>query len=127
MALSNSQYNAIMRTYNQKQLDNKHDQDRRVQEIYEQIPQIRQIEDAISSQALICGKRLLDGDVTARSNLKAQIEDLREQKALLLSSHGYAADYMEEHYRCADCKDTGYIGGSKCHCFKQEQIKLLYA
>ncbi|MEG2699928.1 MAG: DNA replication protein DnaC, partial [Hungatella sp.] len=34
MALSNSQYNAIMRTYNQKQLDNKHDQDRRVQEIY---------------------------------------------------------------------------------------------
>ncbi|MEG0369556.1 MAG: ATP-binding protein, partial [Hungatella sp.] len=118
---------AIMRTYNQKQLDNKHDQDRRVQEIYEQIPQIRQIEDAISSQALICGKRLLDGDLTARGNLKAQIEDLREQKALLLSSHGYAADYMEEHYRCADCKDTGYIGGSKCHCFKQEQIKLLYA
>lgn len=127
MALSNSQYNAIMRIYNQKQLKNKHYQDNRVREVYERIPQIRQLEDEISSQAVICAKRLLEGDTTARDALKYQIEDLREQKVVLLAAHGYKPEYMEIGYDCSDCQDTGYKSGKKCHCFRQEQIKLLYA
>lgn len=127
MALSNSQYNAIMRIYNQKQLKNKHEQDGRVHEVYSRIPQIRQIEDEISSQAVISARRLLDGDLSARETLRGRIEDLREQKAVLLQAYGFPADYMEMHYNCQDCQDTGYIGGKKCHCFKKEQIKLLYA
>ena len=35
MALSNSQYDSIMRIYNQKQLNNKHELDRRTKEVYE--------------------------------------------------------------------------------------------
>ena len=29
-------------------------------------------------------------------------------------------------YQCSDCKDTGYIGNEKCHCFKKQIITLLY-
>ena len=32
MALSNSQYNAIMRMYDRRQIENKHDQDARIRE-----------------------------------------------------------------------------------------------
>lgn len=127
MALSNSQYNAIMRIYNQKQLKNKHEQDVRVEAVYGRIPQIRQIEDEISSQAVISARKLLDGDLTARETLRGRIADLREQKAALLQAYGFPADYMEMQYTCPDCQDTGYIGGQKCHCFRKEQIKLLYA
>ena len=127
MALSNSQYNAIMRVYNQKQLKNKHEQDERVRRVYERIPQIRDLEQEISSSAVQCARRLLDGDETAKDGLKQQIDDLREQKEILLASAGFPKDYMEMQYTCPDCQDTGYIGGKKCHCFKQEQIKLLYA
>lgn len=127
MALSNSQYNAIMRVYNQKQLENKHEQDERVRKVYERIPQIRDLEQEISTRAVQCARRLLDGDESAKEGLKQQIEDLREQKEILLASAGFPKDYMEMHYTCQDCQDTGYIGGKKCHCFKQEQIKLLYA
>lgn len=127
MALSNSQYNAIMRVYNQRQLKNRHDQDERVRKVYEMIPQIQELEREISSRAVQSARRLLDGDENAREGLKQQIEDLREQKEILLASHGLPKDYMEPHYTCSDCQDTGYIGGRKCHCFKQEQIKLLYA
>ena len=81
MALSNSQYNAIMRIYGQKQIQNKHEQDRRVQEVYSRIPQIPQLEAEISSRAVECAKKLLDGDLTARTGLKEQIEDLRETEA----------------------------------------------
>lgn len=127
MALSNSQYNAIMRIYNQRQLHNRHDQDQRLREVYKNLPQIRQIEEAIGAQAVMSARRLLEGDVKGRDGLKQQIEDLKEQKALLLASGGFAPDYMELRYTCSDCQDTGYLGGHKCHCFKQEQIKLLYA
>ena len=34
MSLSNSQYNAIMRIYNQRQFQDKYEQDERIKEIY---------------------------------------------------------------------------------------------
>ncbi|MEE1050489.1 MAG: ATP-binding protein [Lachnospiraceae bacterium] len=33
---------------------------------------------------------------------------------------------MEVPYQCPDCRDTGYINGEKCHCFRQEEISILY-
>ncbi len=127
MSLSNSQYNAIMRIYNQRQFQNKYEQDRRVREVYERIPQIRQIDDTISTQAVACARRILDGDGRARQVLRHQLEDLREQKAVLLEAYGYAPDYMEMHYHCPKCQDTGYMEGKKCQCFKKEEITLLYS
>lgn len=127
MALSNSQYNAIMRIYSQRQLQDKYEQDLRRQEVYDKVPQVKQIEDEISTQAVACARRMLDGDVHARNELKRHIEDLKEQKEVLLTAYGFAPDYMEMHYHCEECQDTGYQNGKKCRCFKKEQIRLLYS
>lgn len=127
MSLNNSQYNAIMRIYNQRQFQDKYEQDQRREEVYQKVPQIRQIEDEISSQAVRCARKLLDGDANAKEELKQHIEDLREQKEVLLSAFGFPADYMEIHYACPECQDTGYVDGRKCRCFKKEEIRLLYS
>ena len=127
MSLNNSQYNAIMRIYNQRQFQDKYEQDQRREEVYQKVPQIRQIEDEISSQAVRCARKLLDGDTNAKEELKQHIEDLREQKEVLLSAFGFPADYMEMHYACPECQDTGYVDGRKCRCFKKEAIRLLYS
>lgn len=127
MSLNNSQYNAIMRIYNQRQFQDKYEQDQRREEVYQKVPQIRQIEDEISSQAVRCARKLLDGDANAKEELKQHIEDLREQKEVLLSAFGFPADYMEMHYVCPECQDTGYVDGKKCRCFKKEEIRLLYS
>ena len=127
MSLNNSQYNAIMRIYNQRQFQDKYEQDQRREEVYQKVPQIRQIEDEISSQAVRCARKLLDGDTNAKEELKQHIEDLREQKEVLLSAFGFPADYMEMHYSCPECQDTGYVDGRKCRCFKKEEIRLLYS
>ena len=66
MSLNNSQYNAIMRIYNQRQFQDKYEQDQRREEVYQKVPQIRQIEDEISSQAVRCARKLLDGDTNAK-------------------------------------------------------------
>ena len=127
MSLNNSQYNAIMRIYNQRQFQDKYEQDQRREEVYQKVPQIRQIEDEISSQAVRCARKLLDGDTNAKEELKQHIEDLREQKEVLLSAFGFPADYMEMHYACPECQDTGYVDGRKCRCVKKEEIRLLYS
>lgn len=127
MGLSNSQYNAIMRIYNQKQFQNKHEQDRRTTEVHTEYPVIQELEQLITSKAVERAKRLLDGDEEAGRKLKGEVEDLREQKKVLLKSFGYPENYMEMQYNCKDCEDTGYHNGKKCHCFRKEEIKLLYA
>ena len=52
MALSNSQYESIMRVYNRTQLQKKHELDARVDEVYEKIPAIREMNDAIAASMM---------------------------------------------------------------------------
>ena len=127
MALSNSQYDAIMREYGRQQMENQHRLEERRREIYGRLPVIRELEAEIAGRSVACARRLLEGDQGALERLRAELSDLREQKALLIRAAGYPDDYLELHYRCPDCKDTGLIDGRKCHCFLQAQMKLLYA
>ena len=61
MALSNSQYQEIMRDYQAQQLRNKHEQDERIREIYERLPAVREIDQAVSTRAVLRAKELLNG------------------------------------------------------------------
>lgn len=127
MALSNSQYNAVMREYEQQQLTDRHEREARVAEVFSKIPRIEELEKEISTRAAACARRLLEGDTGARSQLKAELADLREERVALLKSAGFPEDYMEMRYRCPDCQDTGYSNGRRCHCFERERIRVLYA
>lgn len=127
MALSNAQYNAVMRKYEQQQLKNRHERETRVAEVYEKIPQIRELDQEISTKAADSARRVLEGDRTARARLKEELLDLREQKQVLLRAAGFPEDYMEMRYQCPDCKDTGYADGKRCHCFERSRIRILYA
>ena len=126
MALSNSQYDHLMRTYEQKQLDNEFQLRKRYEKAYALIPELEEMDHSISSLSVKKARLLLDGDQTALSSLKSEIEELSARKPALLKSHGLPANYLEMHYQCPDCKDTGYIGTHKCHCFKKAIIDLLY-
>ena len=58
--------------------------------------------------------------------LRNCLAGLSAHKAQLLTDAGLPADYLEPVYECPDCKDTGYVDGQKCHCFRQAMITLLY-
>ena len=126
MALSNSQYDELMRTYEQRQLDNEHALRKRYETACSMIPKLPALDDAISSISIKQARLLLDGHEDALSKLKEEISRLSAQKQALLCSHGFPEDYLELHYLCPDCKDTGYIGTNKCHCFKKAIVDLLY-
>ena len=127
MALSNSQYDAIMREYGRRQIENQHALEARKAEVYQRLPQVRRLEAEMAERSVACARRLLDGDAQALDRLRRDLSELKEQKACLIRQAGYPDDYLELHYRCPDCRDTGLVDGRKCHCFLQAQMKLLYA
>ena len=102
--------------------------DRRIAEINEKIPEIKEINDALYNT----GKELIriiseakGADVSEkieqvkRNNLGAQ--EVAEQ---LLSANGYPSDYLDMNYSCPKCGDTGYINGIFCDCFNRLTAKL---
>ena len=69
MSLKNSQYDAILRTYQQDQFENKHRQDQCIQKAYEALPQLAEIDCEISSLCVSRAKKLLFGEETALNDL----------------------------------------------------------
>ena len=126
MPLSNAQYDTIIREYNAKQIKNQHMVDDRMKEVYGKDHRLKSIDDKISSCSLSQARKLLNGDITALSTLRSQLTDFRQQRLDILKELGYSEQYFEPSYECADCKDTGYIGNERCHCFKQRAIDLVY-
>ncbi len=126
MPLNNEQYETIMREYSRRQTDGRLLMASRREEAFLCAPAIRDIEDKIASLSVSQAKRLLAGDDTAVSELKEQLAALTRTRSRLLLEQGLPADYLEPVYFCPDCRDTGYIGNQKCHCFRQAEIDLLY-
>lgn len=126
MSLTNTQYDAIMRQYEARQIENRHIVQNRMQEAYERCPQLKELDAAISSVSVSRARRLLEGDDKSLDFLKHELKELTTQKKQLLNEMGYPADYFEPPYQCRDCKDTGFIGSKKCHCFKQAAIDMVY-
>lgn len=126
MGLKRSQYDAIMREYERKQLKSHDIQTARYEEVYRKIPEFQALDESISILSVQYGKKLLNGDDAAVPALKKELALLRSRKQELLAAAGFSADYLEPVYECPDCKDTGYIGNTKCHCFRKAVIRLLY-
>lgn len=126
MALTNSQYNTIMKNYEEKQLKSRHALEERQAYVNKNIPGYEKLSAQISSLSVESAMRLLEGDDSALAELKETLASLRHKKEKLLSEAGLPSDYLTPRYVCPDCKDTGYIGNQKCHCFKQQIISLLY-
>ena len=126
MGLKPSQYQAIMRVYEQKQLRTQDIMNRRYDEVCQQIPEIRIIDESISALSVQYGRRLLNGDDSALELLHEELSILRDSRQKLLISSGFSEEYLDPVYECTDCKDTGYIENQKCHCLNRMIVDTLY-
>lgn len=124
--LSNSQYDALMREYQKRQIENRHMQEARIQEVYQKLPELERLDGELGGISLAQARKLLDGDKEALAGLRKRIAELKAQRARMLALGGFSPDYMEQTYTCEACKDTGYIGRKKCRCLRQAEIAVLY-
>lgn len=102
--------------------------DRRIREVNEKIPEIKAINDALYNTGhdllrLISSspKQDISGKLQQlqKNNLEAQ--NIARQ---LLISRGYPADYLNVRHTCPICCDTGYIGSTYCKCLKEILSRL---
>ena len=127
MALSNAQYQSIIHGYEVTQLNNHRIMEERLQEVNSHVDGFKELSASIASVSVSQGRKLLEGDDSALTDLRDTIRRLSGMKQDLLVNAGYPADYLAPIYTCTDCQDTGYLPNrEKCHCFKQAIIRLLY-
>lgn len=127
MQLKNFQYNKILREYDKRQLENRHELEKRINHIYSILPEMKEIDDQIVSNSIQSAKLSLMGDDQSLNSLADRNMDLSMRKIEILTENGYPSNYLMPTYQCEDCKDTGYINNEKCHCFKQAIVDLLYS
>ena len=127
MPLSNAQYDEIMHEYDERQLHNRHILETRRAEVLKKLPRLKEIDASVASSSVRQARLHLDGDTNALASLKQELSALSLERQQLLTASGYPADYLDPVYTCPDCKDSGYIDGKKCHCFKQAIINTVYA
>ncbi len=128
MALTQQQYDEIMRSYERRREISRHNAERARQALYEAVPEYKKAEDRITDVAIESAQAALEGDTKAISKMKEEIASLQKKQKQLLLENGYPEDHLEEKHVCSDCGDTGYINGTtKCHCLRQAILGYLYS
>ncbi|MFB0972362.1 MAG: ATP-binding protein [Neofamilia sp.] len=116
-------YKKLLREYKVKRMESEEIRKAKIENLYEEIPLIEDIDNQIRQIAIKSGLELLRGkDV----DYATELGDLEAAKTAELMLHGYPEDYLEPSYYCEKCKDTGFIESEECTCFKQEIAREYY-
>ena len=126
MSLSAEEYNRIMEIYQDRRAANDLAFRRKVSALYEAHPELLRLRDESRDLSAKRARALVLGNLSESARLKGALDETRRKRSALLSELGLKEADFEPFYTCPDCKDTGYIGREKCHCFREEERRLLY-
>lgn len=129
MAISELILRPILQEYEARRDRESAERERRRQEVYRAAPRIEAIDRELESFGLSALRTALrSGEDRTRllQELRRHNEALQQEKSALLTGAGFAADYLEPHYTCPLCRDTGYADGQRCRCLQQQLIEAAY-
>jgi DNA replication protein DnaC len=103
----------------------------RESEILYKIPEIVRLRSSLVSSLAEKARTLILNPVEAaqKDRDRESANEVKEKEAALLTEHGYPEDYLTIHYRCPQCRDTGYLGDllkEKCSCLIQQLADRSY-
>ncbi len=127
MPLDNSQYNVLMRYYDDVRTRHRQEQKERLARVYQEIPELKELDDAVASESVRAVRLRIEGNETALREYKLKMAGFSKRRIELLAAHGYSLDILNLRYDCPACKDTGFIDGKYCSCFHKAATTLLYS
>lgn len=99
-------------------------------EIAEQkVPRLGDIARELSLLGVQTAKLVLQKPEDAKeiaTALEQRQKGLLQERAELLEQAGIQSRFLEPEYECAVCKDTGYVDGKRCLCFKRKLMDKMY-
>ena len=121
----------LLLEYDQKKRKAELDLDKRKQELYQKIPRLQAIETELNIFAINTAKNILNGIVSSIDNLNLEVNKLKTEKEKILKENNISNTYLEPHYECNICNDTGYIQSENsasvlCPCLKQKLLDISY-
>ncbi len=130
ISYSNEVRKKVTEAFELKRKRSREEAEKRRNEVYLKVPEITELDRALSKTGLKIYAEALDGD---RSSLEQRIEkvrleneELRSAKAALMKQAGFESDYMSERHECEKCADTGYVGIDPCECLIKAFRKEAY-
>ncbi len=120
---------SIINEYEAVREKERRDLEARKKVLYARVPRLAEIEDALVRLSIEVTRSILSDPHKREAlleNLKKKQMDLKIEKAELLSACKYPIDYLDMHYQCKYCKDTGFVENKKCRCYIQKEIALHY-
>lgn len=120
----------IMTEYNRKRLKSAHEADIRKENLYENIPELEEIEKMIKLASISLSKIFLTNLENVHEQvkeLKEKIDELKKQRQEIYKKNNIPENYLEPVHECKKCSDTGYTpDGKKCSCLNRQVINHLY-
>lgn len=129
MSYSRQVFNKASKIIAQRRSKAIEDREEKYLKCIEDFPQIEQLQKEIMQTAISAPKAIFMGDdgqnyikSLAKKNLDAQrtISDI-------LRTHNLPEDYLDVHYSCSKCCDTGFKNGIMCDCLKDCMKNLVYS
>lgn len=126
MSYSQQIYKKADEKMNERRNNALREADKRKEELYAKNPRLSEIDAELSQVWVETAKAILseNGDTKAVINsLKEKSLALQHEYNKILNDMGFDSDYLDVHYSCEKCKDTGkYEVNSKtvlCECYKK--------
>lgn len=98
-----------------------HDLEKRRSCAFAKAPRLAEIDREVASLSAQKARSLLCGQSSSVEDLKRSVALLSRERRSLLKENGFPEDYLEPHYLCPRCQDTGYTDTGKCSCFKKQR------
>lgn len=132
--MDNSLLNQILREYEIKRNNAIRDAEKRKRELLEINPRLAEIESELSSNSIQASKAILMSNKKEQASILADLKKknnfLIKEKTAFLKNLSKENDYLNPHFECKLCKDTGYIQKDNttimCSCLKQRIFDIAY-
>ncbi len=118
--------------YARLRMENEQEHERRMSEAVQKDPEIGKTVEEMRELFMAQARFLLSRpeqaeEMAAQTRKKAAL--LRKKQEELLKRAGFPANYLDPVYRCAECRDTGYVGAGvreMCACFERRLVERMY-
>ena len=124
---SMSLHDKVMREYEKLRDFNKSEIVKANNELYERLPQIKSIDDEISSLTIKYASKVASGELTPEDAVlcvEKRKNELTENRNSIINNSGEIIE-IPSMYSCTKCNDTGYVGKDKCSCYLELMKKVM--
>lgn len=121
MGYSAKVVNFVADAYERKRATNEKSREACLEKVYSACPRIKEIDDQLKNLSFeVIGAISLGKEKCAEqiAIIKERNLSLQKEREELLVKSGFDKNYTDLKYECEKCRDTGYVNGIMCSCYR---------